>query len=107
MFDVELSVVFHPPYIIQYRNSHNYLADFDSEGPLYLQAGMLVQQLAEWYSCGATLPERMEALWIMLYERGYIQKNDVDLLQTWIQALIDVKYPFPEIKRTHAGCAKK
>jgi hypothetical protein len=107
MADVDLSVVFHPPYIVQYRNSHNYLADFDSEGPLYLEAGMLVEQLTAWYSCAPTLPERMETLWIMLYERGYIQKNDVDLMQVWLQTLLEVQYPFPEIKHTHSKCTKQ
>lgn len=107
MADVDLAVVFHPPLVVQFRNSHNYLADFDSEGPLYLQAGVLVEQLAAWYSCAETLPERMESLWIMLYERGYVQRADVALLQAWLQTLLELQYAFPEIKHSHASCHKK
>lgn len=107
MADVDLAVVFHPPLVVQFRNSHNYLADFDSEGPLYLQAGTLVEQLAAWHSCAETLPERMESLWIMLYERGYVQQADVALLQAWLATLLELQYAFPEVKHSHPSCHKK
>lgn len=107
MADIGIVVVFHSPIVVQYRNSHNYLADFDSEGPLYLRSGRLVEQLTDWYSCAPTLPGRIEALWIMLYERGYIGLKDVSLVQAWLQALVDVHYQFPVIKRHHPSCAKQ
>ena len=34
-------VAFAYPWVTQYRNAHNYLADFNSELPLYQQAGAL------------------------------------------------------------------
>lgn len=42
----------------------------------------------------------MEALWIGLYEREYIEENDVTLVQRWLEALLDVGYHFPQISRS-------
>jgi hypothetical protein len=104
MSDIGIHLLFHPPIVVQNRNDHNYLADFDSEGPLYLQSGRLVDQLNEWYSCAKTLPGRIEDLWIMAYEHGYIGLKDVILIQTWLEALIEVGYEFPRIKNSRSSC---
>lgn len=44
-----------------------------------------------------TLSERMEQLWIDLYERGYIEEEDVRNMQLWLQALENVGYEFPSV----------
>lgn len=41
----------------------------------------------------------MEELWINLYERGYIEIDDVHLLQLWLAALVEIGYSFPEIPK--------
>lgn len=125
-----MRLAFIPPVVVQIRNSHNYLADFDSEGkwgrgiewclvcpvcmyahvqcvfhrvclfakslfeciytyiePLYKRSLKLVEQLIEWKSGAPTLPARIEALWVYLYERGYIEIKDVELVQAWLQSL--------------------
>ena len=43
--------------------------------------------------------ERMEELWIALYERTYIGVSDLELMQLWLQALVDIGYEFPEVKK--------
>jgi hypothetical protein len=98
MSDLGLHLVFHPPVVVQYRNDHNYLADFDSEGPLYKESLKLIQQLDSWVSCFPSLPGRIEDLWIMLFEHGYIAERDVLLLQGWLQSLLAVGYKFPTLK---------
>lgn len=42
------------------------------------------------------LPTTIENLWIDLYERGFIEINDVFLVKRWIQALRDIGYKFPK-----------
>ena len=37
MWDVGQQLAFSNPFVTQYRNVHNYLADFNSEKPLYSQ----------------------------------------------------------------------
>ncbi|CEO94321.1 STELLO glycosyltransferase [Plasmodiophora brassicae] len=95
LWDLGLHVIFSPPIVDQFRNPHSYLADFDSEIPLYTRAGALVEFLHQWSSAATTLPGRVEQLWIALYERGYVEMKDVVLVQHWLQALTDVGYEFP------------
>ncbi len=96
--DLGLQVVFHSPVVIQDRNAHNYLADFDSEEPLYKKSLRLIQQLEEWTTCATSLPGRIEELWIMLYEHGYIDLPDVKLVQSWLESLFIIGYKFPSVK---------
>ena len=37
MWDIGQQIAFSNPFVTQYRNVHNYLADFNSEKPLYSQ----------------------------------------------------------------------
>ena len=83
---------------MQERNEHSYLADFRSEMDLYIKAGTLVDFLSERKSTADTIPERMEQLWIELYERNYIEVDDVYRLQSWLLALIDLGYDFPALQ---------
>ena len=97
-WDLGLRLAFAPPSVWQERNPHNWLADLNAEEQLYERSGKLVDFLVEW-ECdadGATaLHTCIEALWTAAYERGYIEKSDVTLMQAWLQALSDAQYPFP------------
>merc|ERR1712154_758317 len=88
-----------PVLVDQYRNSHDYLADFESELPLYLQTHELLRflhQFAESYSINGTqaqvrrnLPKKVQRfqrvtvaqilldVYIALYEYGIVQLDDV------------------------------
>ena len=97
--DLGLSVALVPPIVTQDRNQHEYLADMDAELDLYFKAGKLVEFLNEWNSAfmksDITIPARMERLWIALYERGYIELEDVRFVQLWLAALEESGYSFP------------
>ena len=100
--DLDLHLAFLPPAIVQDRNEHSYLADMKAELDLYFKTGKLVDFLSkEWTSKATTVPERMEALWIALYERGYIEENDVTLVQLWLGALVESGYQFPPLVSSH------
>ena len=97
-WDIGLQLAFTSPSVTQQRNAHNYLADMQSELPLYERAGELVRMLTVW-RCDddgtRSLPSCMEALWVEAYERSYLEKADVHLVQRWLAALADVGYRFP------------
>eukprot|EP01038_Epipyxis_sp_PR26KG_P006993 gene6993-9557_t len=93
--DIGMRMAFSTPSVSQYRNSHNYIADFQSEQPLYLESLKLVEQLHSWNSSCATMPGRIEELWVFLYEHGYIGVQDVHLVQSWLHALISAGYKYP------------
>jgi len=97
--DVDLRVVFAPPAVTQVRNPHNYLGDMKAELDLYFKSGTLIDYLSGWQSPLESLPDRMEQLWIDLYERGYIELEDVTLVQLWLGALTESGYEFPNVTR--------
>jgi hypothetical protein len=93
--DLNLRVLFAPPSVVQIRNAHNYYGDMESERDLYLKGKKLVEFLSEWTSIATSIPERMEQLWIDLFERGYIELLDVEMVQFWLGALVESGYSFP------------
>ena len=106
LWDVGLRTAFSTPWVTQYRNVHNYLADFNSELPLYQQAGELVRVLREWRPMTPSLPGRIEELYILMYEMGILGLNDVKLVQAWLTDLVKLGYEFPEIGPRTAGWLK-
>eukprot|EP00979_Chaetoceros_neogracilis_P008868 scaffold1987_cov236-Chaetoceros_neogracile.AAC.8 len=103
--DAGLQLIFSPPKIVQERNEHNYLGDFNAEQDLYDKSGKLIEHLSQWDSDHDTVPERMLELWIDMYERGYIEIDDVYAVQMWLGALAQVGYEFPPLKRRHRNVA--
>lgn len=104
--DAGLQLVFAPPKIVQERNDHDYLGDFNAEDDLYKKSGKLVEFLSQWDNAEAdTIPKRMEELWIDMYEHGYIEEEDVHAVQSWLGALEQMGYKFPELKRKYRNVA--
>jgi len=97
LWDIGFRIAFSTPWVTQYRNAHNYLADFNSELPLYQQAGALVQSLEAWKPTSDNLPGRLEELYIYMYEMAIVGLDDVKLAQAWLQDLARLGYRFPPI----------
>jgi len=95
--DIGLRLVFSPSTVIQDRNVHNYLADFNSENDLYERSLKLIEQLDEWQLLCKDLPGRIEELWILMYEHGYLKLDDVIMVQAWLSSLLSAGYKFPNI----------
>ena len=85
------------PLVIQDRNIHSNIGDLASEWDLYIKGKQLIEFLVDWKGTGKTIVERTEELWVALYERQYIELDDVELVQLWLQSLIDIGYNFPEL----------
>lgn len=80
----DMCMAFSTPWVYQQRNAHTYLADFNSEIPLYQRATELVRHLAE--------PKRgrLLDLYADMYEYGIIEEEDIRLAEAWEQDLADV-----------------
>ena len=73
----------------------------NSNNVLYAKSDALLDFLSSW-DCVAdttTVPAWMECLWMDLYEQGYIQANDVKLLQSWLTVLSQIGYEFPPLSK--------
>ena len=67
------------PIVVQERNPHNLMADFDAELDLYTKSQALaskVEQLKKTIK-GIPITEALEKVWIDMYECGYIDIEDV------------------------------
>jgi len=88
--------VFSPPKISQQRNDHDILGDLNAEHDLYMKSGKLIDFFSGWEPQGEggydLIPARMEQLWIDLYERGYIEIEDVTAAQIWLGTLVQIGY---------------
>ena len=88
--------------MVQQRNPHSYEADFAAELPLYLQGRALISHISKTYLNNSTyslnnnLPKAIEELWADLYERGYVEIEDVYLAQQWLKTLLQIGYKFPQ-----------
>ena len=85
------------PIVVQERNPHNLMADFDAELDLYTKSQALASKIEELQKTtkGIPITEALEKVWIDMYECGYVDIEDVYLLQDWIDALLAVGYKFP------------
>ncbi len=94
------------PLVVQNRNEHDDVRDLAAEDDLYQKGEQLVSFLGEWKSLTQTFEERIQELWIALYERQYIEKEDVDLVQSWLSSLIKSGYKFPAVSKTTKSVQK-
>jgi len=83
------------PLVVQNRNPHSYLADFDAEQDLYYKSGKLVELLSSWTPATNTLDTQILELYILLYERDYVGIRDVQMIQLWLKELNLFNYQFP------------
>ncbi len=83
----------------QHRNPHDPLADMKAEEDLYYKSLELVRFLQTWEGVAPTLPGRSEELIFALYERSYVEKNDIHLAQQWLKTLEHVGYTSPPCTR--------
>ena len=85
------------PLVVQDRNMHSNIGDLGSEWDIYIKSKQMLEFLGEWKGKGRTIVERTEELWVALYERQYVELHDVELVQLWLQSLLDIGYPFPDL----------
>ena len=97
MWDAGLLLAFDGPWVRQIRNKHNIIADLDSEMSLYLRTEALLQFLGDWRSSAPTLAERIVELYMQLYEREYVEHEDVVNVGLWVRELTIIRYAFPGV----------
>ncbi len=94
---IDKKVYISSPLVTQYRNHHNYLADFQSEQDLYLKSEILIAVLENITLKSDSIPGCLEEIYIELYNRDFIGKEDIQLVQQWILAVKTLGYNFPKI----------
>jgi len=80
---------------------HDYLADLDSEVPLYMKAGQLIKFLSTWTPPIDSLSpqETVLRLAVDLYQHCYWEVGDVELTKAWIGDLATLGHEIPQFNR--------
>jgi len=83
--------------VIQERNEHNLMRDFSDEVDLYLKGGALAASLKDWCAHSAIFTMRIHELTAHMAAQNFWGSQEVELVDAWIEDLIDAGYQFPEI----------
>ena len=95
LWETGRTLTFSQPFVKQVRNAHKYLADFVAEEPLYTKSGELIRFLRDWQAPGGPLADKMLALTSKMFQLGIVEKEDVFLIQSWIDDLNALQYAWP------------
>ncbi len=74
--------------VLQKRNPHDYLKDFESEIPCYLQAEKVVQIAKEAVSSEKTISENLLSVYRALSVKGIVSEKELEILSCWLD-LVD------------------
>lgn len=107
LWEVGLHAGFASPWVVQHRNPHTYLADFESENDLYQKAGELVRWLTRWRHASTNLTLAALQLTVDLYEHGILEEADVLLHVAWMQDLAAAGYKMPPLSARSEPAASK
>ena len=100
---LDLRLAFLPrPLVTQDRNPHSITGDFAAEQDLYLKTSALVNVVSGIHKMNnfTNVPTAVEEVFITMFERGFIEVEDVFHVQLWLEALIDVGYEFPNFQHS-------
>jgi hypothetical protein len=81
-------LVFLSPSVYQIRNAHNLLQDFQGEIDLYTKSHELVELLNTFKAQSSNPCDLMLEMYTHLTEAKFFDRQELELCQTWIQAII-------------------
>ena len=93
-WDMGLHASYTDALVVQHRNPHSYLADFHAEQQLYHQTPALLAFLTSWTTPDSDIRTRYFRLFVALYEHGFIELADVDIVRLWLQEAVLTKPSF-------------
>ena len=79
-----LHVGFTRPTVVQERNPHDYMADFISEIPMYLQTEKVVNLAERVVSSSRTISENLVAVYEILFENQIVKPEELEILKAWL-----------------------
>jgi len=97
LWDIGGHLSFTSASVIQNRNPHNYLLDFEDELQFYLEAGKLVNFLKTWKSEKHSFFDRVQQLSSDMATNGFWKEGDAKLTAAWLEDLQRVGYVPPKL----------
>lgn len=78
---------FLPATVVQERNPHDFMADFESELPMYTNCRRVVELVEASVSASQSLPRNLEAAYEALAQRGIVAPHELTTLRAWLDEL--------------------
>ena len=97
LWDLGLRLCFTSSTAVQERNEHNLFKDFCDEQDLYLKSGSLIEFLLNWKSEFMSFSDRILDLVRAMVKAQYLNSEEINLTQAWINDLIKAGYRFPNL----------
>jgi hypothetical protein len=91
LWESNLKIGFGTASAIQERNPHNYLKDFESEIPLYIHSEKIIDVIKNSIKKDASISENLVNCYKGLYLANFVQKKELDLLNSWIKDIKKIK----------------
>jgi hypothetical protein len=73
--------------VLQKRNPHDYLKDFESEIPCYLSVDIVVQIAKAAVSPEKSIPENLTLVYQALAEKDIVSEKEIEILSCWLDLL--------------------
>ena len=84
MEKLELLIGFTSPTANQERNAHDYMQDFESEYPMYLQAEFIMNELSKVTTPDGDVIENLVKAYTHLLKIGVVKREELEILNCWI-----------------------
>ncbi|KAA8492096.1 putative glycosyltransferase STELLO1 [Porphyridium purpureum] len=107
LWDTGMYVAFTKPWVVQYRNEHDFMKDLEAERLLYTHADALVNALNDWTCLLDRLSSCLDLLYISMYELGMIELGDVMQNHKFLTDLAEVGYEFPRLTAQARGAGTR
>jgi hypothetical protein len=70
--------------VIQERNPHDYIKDFESEVPMYLQSEQVIELTAATVSRSKTMADNLYDAYSALHKRNIVCKEELQCVEAWL-----------------------
>lgn len=81
--------------VIQERNIHDNLSDFESEIPVYLNSEKIIDTVEKAVSSRFSIDENLYNAYESLFRKNMVQKYELDMIASWIQDVQDLMKVLP------------
>ena len=77
--------------VLQKRNPHDYLKDFKSEIPLYLDSQRMLDIAIKSTDRNKSIEDNLILIYEELFKENIVEKNELKLLKAWINDINNLK----------------
>ena len=84
MWNAGFSLGFTEAQVVQERNVHNYLKDFESEIPCYLFAQKIIEYTKESIKSSNSISDNLYETYCLLEKKDIVKKDELIILETWL-----------------------